>query len=224
MTDWGDEDSGGMRATTGVAKIEIGGRIDVGRARDWMEARKVALARDGVLALDDYKDNVAELVAGVWSAMATASHLSVKDGLVRHPEVAEVVENWCDDEGILVEPMAVVFELEVEQAVGLERCRAVVDRAREAGWIAGNPASENRWMLHQLVPSAKDEDGCGGLVSYWCELKPGDDGVLVWGGRRPHHIGRRAQGGKGVDTVRKLVRKRWHAWVEHVLEGLEIGG
>ena len=222
--DRGDEGSGGVCAATGVVKIEIDGRIDVARVREWMEARKVTLAQEGVLAIDDYKDSVVELAAGGWSAMATPSHLSVKDRLARHSEVPEIVENWCDDEGLLIDSVAVAFEVEAEQAVGLERCRATVDRARKAGWIAGNPASGNRWMLHQLVPSAKDEDGCGGTVSYWCEPKPGDDGVLVWGGRRPHHIGRRAQGGKGVDTVRKLVRKRWHAWVEHVLEGLEIGG
>ena len=213
-----------MCATTGVAKIEVDGRIDVLRAREWMEARQAALAQDGVLARDDYKDSVVELVAGGWYAMATPSLLSVKDRLVRHPEVPEIVESWCDDEGVLVKPMAVAFEIEAEQAVGRDRCRALVDRAREAGWTAGSPGSENRWMSHQLVPSAKDQDGCGGTVSYWCEPKPGDDGVLIWGGRRPHHIGRRARSGEGVDMVRRLVRTRWVEWVEHILEGLEAGG
>ena len=56
-------------------------------------AAEASLARDGVLALDNYKDGVVELAAGGWSVLATPSHLSVKERLAKNPEVCEVVES-----------------------------------------------------------------------------------------------------------------------------------
>ena len=74
-------------------------------------------------------------------------------------------------------------------------------------------------MAYRLVPAAEDEDGLGGTVSYWCGPKPEDENVLVWGERRPHHIGRRNREDEGVGRVRRIVEGRWREWVEHVLEG-----
>ena len=211
-------------AMAGTAKIEIVGRICVEQVREWMEQRKATLARDGVLALDNYKDGVVEPAAGGWSALATPSHLSVKERLAKNSEVCEVVEGWCGDTGILVEPMSVVFLVEAERAVGREICREVVDGAQEAGWIEDRSSGTQRWTSHRLVPSAHDEDGCGGTVSSWCGTKPGDESVLVWGECRPHYIGMRERKGEGVDLVRGIVRRWWREWVAQVLDGADVGG
>lgn len=214
------EDGSGVNVANGMAKIEIGGRIGIAQAREWMEARRAALARHDVLALERYSDSVVELVAGRLSMLARPSDLSVKDALAKHLQVAEVVESWCGHEGLLAAPMGVTFAVEAERTVGRDVCRAVVDEARKAGWRDdGLTPGRQKWMAYRLVPAAEDVDGLGGTVTYWRGPKPEDESVLVWGETRPHHIGMQDREGEGLAMVRRVVEGRWREWVERVLEG-----
>lgn len=126
--------------------------------------------------------------------------------LVKYSEVGEVVESWCD-EGILLAPLGVTFEVEAERPEGRATAwRWSSGRGRLAGlrMVGRRRRRRNAEVAaYWLVPAAEDEDGLGGTVSYWCGAKAGEEGVLVWGESRPHHIGRR--GREGVDLVRKVV-------------------